>query len=72
MLRLIATRLLLSIPLLVAVTLLTFVFNSLAPGDIARTMLQGEGSEEQYQVSVTVNGCGMPCRAISALCAPVM
>lgn len=42
-------RLALSIPLLLAVTLLTFLLNSLAPGDLARTMMQGQGTEEQYQ-----------------------
>jgi peptide/nickel transport system permease protein len=42
-------RLVLSIPLLLLVTLLTFVLNSLAPGDLARTMMQGEGTEAQYQ-----------------------
>ncbi len=38
-----------SVPLLLLVTLLTFVLNSLAPGDLARTMMQGEGTEAQYQ-----------------------
>ncbi len=38
-----------SIPLLFVVTFLTFFLNSLAPGDLARTMMQGEGTEEQYQ-----------------------
>ncbi|WP_240980142.1 ABC transporter permease [Ramlibacter agri] len=42
-------RLALSVPLLLAVTLLTFLLNSLAPGDLARTLMQGEGSEQQYQ-----------------------
>jgi peptide/nickel transport system permease protein len=30
------------------VTFLTFFLNSLAPGDIARTLLQGNGTEQQY------------------------
>jgi peptide/nickel transport system permease protein len=42
-------RLALSVPLLLAVTLLTFLLNSLAPGDLARTLMQGEGNEQQYQ-----------------------
>jgi peptide/nickel transport system permease protein len=43
-------RLALSIPLLFVVTFLTFFLNSLAPGDLARTMLGADGSQEQYQV----------------------
>ncbi|MEY2874864.1 MAG: Glutathione transport system permease protein GsiC [Pseudomonadota bacterium] len=50
MLRMILRRLALSVPLLFVVTFLTFFLNSLAPGDLARTMMQGEGTEEQYQV----------------------
>jgi peptide/nickel transport system permease protein len=46
---LVLRRLALSVPLLLAVTLLTFLLNSLAPGDLARTMMQGQGTEEQYQ-----------------------
>ncbi len=42
-------RLGLSVPLLFVVTFLTFFLNSLAPGDLARTMMQGEGTEAQYQ-----------------------
>ena len=49
MLRLIAHRLLLSIPLVLVVTFLTFFLNSLAPGDLARSLMQGGGTEEQYQ-----------------------
>jgi peptide/nickel transport system permease protein len=49
MLRLVVQRLLLSIPLLFAVTFLTFFLNSLAPTDIARTLLGADGTEEQYQ-----------------------
>jgi len=48
-LNLVFRRLVLSIPLLLVVTLLTFLLNSLAPGDLARTMMQGQGTEEQYQ-----------------------
>ena len=47
MLRLIGHRLLISIPLIIVVTFLTFVLNALTPGDIAQTMLQGEGTPEQ-------------------------
>ncbi len=49
MLQLVIRRLVLSIPLLFVVTFLSFLLNSLAPGDLARTMMQGEGTEEQYQ-----------------------
>ena len=42
-------RLAMSVPLLFVVTFLTFFLNSLAPGDLARTMMQGEGTEAQYQ-----------------------
>jgi peptide/nickel transport system permease protein len=49
MLRMILRRLAMSVPLLFVVTFLTFFLNSLAPGDLARTMMQGEGTEEQYQ-----------------------
>lgn len=49
MLHLILRRLALSVPLLLLTTLLTFVLNSLAPSDLARTMLGADGSEEQYQ-----------------------
>jgi peptide/nickel transport system permease protein len=47
MLRLILHRLLLSIPLIFVVTFLTFFLNALAPGDLAQTILQGQGSPEQ-------------------------
>lgn len=47
MLRLIIHRLLWSIPLIFVVTFLTFFLNALAPGDLAQTMLQGEGTPEQ-------------------------
>lgn len=42
-------RLLLSIPLLFAVTFLTFLLNSLAPTDLARTVLGADGTLAQYQ-----------------------
>ncbi len=47
MLRLIIHRLLLSVPLIFVVTFLTFFLNALAPGDLAQTMLQGQGTPEQ-------------------------
>ena len=47
MLRLILHRLLLSIPLIFVVTFLTYVLNALAPGDLAQTILQGQGTPEQ-------------------------
>ena len=49
MFHLILRRLAWSVPLLFAVTFLSFGLNSLAPGDLARTLMQGEGSEAQYQ-----------------------
>jgi peptide/nickel transport system permease protein len=48
MLKLVLHRLLLSIPLLFAVTFLTFFLNSFAPTDIARTLLGADGTAEQY------------------------
>jgi peptide/nickel transport system permease protein len=48
MVKLIAHRLLLSIPLLFAVTFLTFFLNSFAPTDIAQTILGADGTREQY------------------------
>ncbi|THG31583.1 ABC transporter permease [Naasia lichenicola] len=47
MLRLIARRVLLSIPLLVAVTAITFFLQSLIPGDPARSLLGGSATQEQ-------------------------
>ena len=48
MLATIRTRLLLSVPLLLIVTLMSFVLNSLSPSDLARTMLGADGTQEQY------------------------
>lgn len=41
-------RLLVSVPLVVVVTFLTFFLNSLAPGDLASTILGADGTREQY------------------------
>lgn len=49
MFKVVLHRLLLSVPLVVAVTLLTFVLNSLAPGDLASTILGADGTREQYE-----------------------
>jgi peptide/nickel transport system permease protein len=49
MFKLILRRLLMSIPLLFAVTFLTFFLNSFSPTDIARTLLGADGTPEQYQ-----------------------
>jgi peptide/nickel transport system permease protein len=49
MLRLISHRLAMSAPLILVVTFLTFFLNSLAPGDLARSLMQGGGTEDQYQ-----------------------
>lgn len=48
MTRLILHRLLWSIPLVFGVTFLTFLLNSLAPVDLARTLLGADGTQEQY------------------------
>ena len=42
-------RLLASLPLIVAVTLLAFILNQLAPGDLAATIVGADGSREQYE-----------------------
>lgn len=60
MLQMIVRQLVHSIPLLFVVTFLAFVLNSLAPGDRARTMMQGEGTEEQYQALRTELGLDQP------------
>ncbi|MWB79149.1 ABC transporter permease subunit [Pseudooceanicola sp. 216_PA32_1] len=49
MIRLILKRIALSVPLVIVVTMLTFVLNNMAPGDMAATLLQGEGSNAQYE-----------------------
>ena len=49
MFKLVLHRLLLSVPLIILVTLLTFVLNSLAPGDMAMTILGADGTREQYE-----------------------
>lgn len=49
MFALILRRLGWSIPLLFVVTFLTFFLNSLAPGDVAQTILQGEATPEQVE-----------------------
>jgi peptide/nickel transport system permease protein len=48
MLKLVARRLLQSVPLVFAVTFLTFLLNSFAPNDLARTLLGVDGTAEQY------------------------
>jgi peptide/nickel transport system permease protein len=48
MLATIRNRLLLSIPLLLVVTLVSFVLNSLSPNDLARTIVGADGTQEQY------------------------
>ena len=49
MFKLVLHRLLMSVPLVMLVTLLTFVLNSLAPGDMAMTILGADGTREQYE-----------------------
>ncbi|MFC0531660.1 ABC transporter permease [Phytohabitans kaempferiae] len=48
MLRLILRRVLLSVPLIFAVSILTFVLQELAPGDTAQTILGDNYTEESY------------------------
>ncbi len=60
MLKLIFNRLLLSIPLLFAVTFLTFFLNSFAPTDLARTLLGADGTQEQYLELRTKLGLDQP------------
>lgn len=49
MLRLIARRLALSIPLLFVVSIITFVIQSFLPGDVARSLLGVGATPEQYE-----------------------
>jgi peptide/nickel transport system permease protein len=49
MFRLILRRLLLSIPLLLVVSAVTFIFQSFIPGDQARSLLGDNASQEQYE-----------------------
>jgi peptide/nickel transport system permease protein len=49
MFRIIARRLLLSVPLILIVSAITFVLGSLVPGDPARTLLGINGTPEQYE-----------------------
>ena len=46
---LIIRRIAVSAPLILIVTALTFVLDSLAPGDLARTILGAEGTQAQYE-----------------------
>jgi peptide/nickel transport system permease protein len=49
MFRIVARRLLLSVPLILIVSAITFVLGSLVPGDPARTLLGVSGTAEQYE-----------------------
>ena len=53
-------RLLVSIPLVFSVTFLTFFLNSLAPGDLASTILGADGTREQYQALRAELGLDQP------------
>jgi len=48
-LRLILRRVILSVPLLLATSLITFVLQAMVPGDAARAIVGANGSEEAYQ-----------------------
>ena len=49
-----------SVPLWFVVTFMTCFLNRPAPGDLARTMLQGEGTEAQYPALRQELGLGQP------------
>jgi len=49
-----------SVPLVLVVTLLTFLLNSLAPGDLAATILGADGTREQYLALRTELGLDKP------------
>jgi peptide/nickel transport system permease protein len=48
LLRIVGNRLLLSLPLLLVVSTLTFLLEALIPGDVARTIVGPQGTQEQY------------------------
>jgi peptide/nickel transport system permease protein len=50
MMRLIGRRLVLSVPLLLVVSLSTFLLVALIPGDAARTIVGSSGTQEQYEL----------------------
>lgn len=60
MFKVILHRLLMSVPLVVLVTLLTFLLNSLAPGDLAMTILGADGTREQYEALRSELGLDRP------------
>ena len=60
MLRLIGQRLIALIPLLFIVSVLTFSFTSLLPGDPVDLIIGDEGSEEQYEMVRERLGLNVP------------
>jgi peptide/nickel transport system permease protein len=60
MLQVILRRLLMSVPLVFVVTFLTFFLNSLAPGDLASTILGADATREQYEALRTELGLDQP------------
>jgi peptide/nickel transport system permease protein len=60
MLQVILRRLLMSVPLVFVVTFLTFFLNSLAPGDLASTILGADATREQYEALRTELGLDRP------------
>lgn len=60
MLRLIRNRLLLSVPLLLVVSALTFVLQSLVPGDAARALLGADATPQAVEVMRTKLGLDRP------------
>jgi peptide/nickel transport system permease protein len=60
LLRIVLHRLLASVPLVLVVTLLAFLLNALAPGDLAMTILGADGTREQYEALRTQLGLDKP------------
>ena len=60
MTRLIVRRLLMSIPLILVVTALTFIVEALVPGDAARAILGPNGTEADYQALRVKLGLNQP------------
>ncbi|TNC26394.1 ABC transporter permease [Amycolatopsis alkalitolerans] len=60
LLRVIARRVLIAVPLLLIISMLSFVLVSLIPGDAARAILGTQGTEEQYQALRHSLGLDLP------------
>ena len=60
MFQIVLRRLVMSVPLVFVVTFLTFLLNSLAPGDLAQTILGADGTREQYEALRVEMGLDRP------------